>query len=142
MQFLSNESNCNNDSCDSELSPLSILSLGNFFKGIVTERNEEFIPQTFVIMANDSGKTFELLDFDQCPGCFLTELDEAMREKNWRPVAIEFCQDEDDDFDIIDLFFFDDEPSEQDVALIKSMFVNPETTESPTKDEEKPSKEN
>lgn len=139
MQFLTgnNDDECNNE----DLTPLSILALGNFYKGIVTERYEEDIPVTFIIMADDANNTFELLDFDQCPGCFLTELDEVMTENNWRPVAVEFCQDEDEDFDLIDLFFLTDEPSENDINLIKSMF-KPNNETPPTKEAGETPKEN
>jgi len=109
----------NGDECS--VTALDILSAAFFFKGMVFGQIERDIPETFIIMADDQNNTFELITTDNYIACVLSELEESINEKGWRPIAIEFCED-DEDFTMIDLHYFGD-PSEKDIALINSMFT-------------------
>lgn len=109
------------------ITPLSVLTMANFFLGVVAGQTESPVPISMIVLASPENK-IELIPLNGCPGCTLQELEEAMKEKKWRPIAVDFSDDEETDFAHIDLYFFEDEPSEEDVALIDSMFVPDEPT--------------
>jgi hypothetical protein len=115
-----------NSSCGgNELTPLDILTMSYFYKGIVTGDNDRTIPTTFIIVANNYS--YELINLDKCPNCAMAEIEAAMYENKWRPIAVEFCEDEEDYFELIDLYYFSD-PSDEDIELIK-LVVNDETSD-------------
>jgi len=109
------------------ITPLSVLTTANFFQGLVCGEIGAPVPVSMIILATPENK-IELVFLGGCPGCTLQELEEAITEKKWRPIAVDFSDDEENDFMHIDLHFFDEDPSEEDIALIDSMFVSDEPT--------------
>jgi hypothetical protein len=116
MEFLSIDNskyNCN-------ITPLEVYVAASFYKGMVAGQIERDIPLTFIIMIDDENNTCELITMDSCPGFILDDLDESMNDRGWRPVAVEFCED-DEDFTLIDLHYFP-EPTDEDIALVENLF--------------------
>ena len=111
------------ESLTAGLSPLAVLTLANFYHGVASAEYEADIPVAFIIFANAENKTEMIELAHRCPGCVLTEIEEAINVNKWRPIAIDCCGDEEDDFEPISLFFLS-EPTDEDKAVIESMFVS------------------
>jgi hypothetical protein len=118
MEFLLSNDTSNED----EFSALDILMASVFYKGAVSNELERDIPESFVIFSNDAGHEIEMINLDDYPEAVLAALEYAIEEEGWRPIAVEFCESEEDEFAPINLIYYE-EPSEEDVALIQSMFV-------------------
>jgi hypothetical protein len=106
-------------------SPEEIFAQAHFYLGMATVLAERDIPETFIIFANDAENTTELVTLNNASEDVLTEIEEAMLENNWRPLAVEFCESDEDEFDLINLCYFSN-PSEADMVLIDSMFESDE----------------
>ena len=75
-----------------------------------------------VLVFSEKTRETDLLFYDsEYPESFLVELEERI-EEGYHPISVEFCESEEKQFQCIELYFLESEPSIEDQIIVNSQF--------------------
>ena len=108
------------DNTRENISPARVLAdIVHFMTKTEYEESRADFITSVVIFHEETRETNFVFFFN--PDQFYEELYDAMMD-DWRPVALEACEDEENDFRNIALEYLYEEPTVEDEAIIESMF--------------------